>query len=441
MIGLALVAAVLTRSLPAYLADVSPGLALRLDPGEANAALRAAQSELESALTETPPQASTQGSAQDQQVSRFAFRPRTASTATAQAPRQISLAPDQRLRIEQLAKSALVVNPLNPVAVRLLGQLSQESGQAPGQVASYMRTASLLSPRESSAVYWMMLWRLEQHDDKGAVEYADLLLRAEPNLIGQVIAPLASIAERPSSETLLVAALAADPVWRSRFFAALPDAITDARTPLRLMLALMPTEHPPTPEELDGYLRFLVARKLHDLAYYAWLQFLSPKQLANTGFVYNGNFEQPTSQQPFDWVIKGGAGTTAEIQQVQGEPNRRALVISFSIGRVEFGGVSQMIMLGPGDYRLRSSFKGELIGRRGLRWRVECVDGPRLGESPMLVGAVPVWSTTEVTFNVPATACRAQTIKLELDARSASEQLVKGSMWLDDVSISRMDRG
>jgi hypothetical protein len=39
-------------------------------------------------------------------------------------------------------------------------------------------------------------------------------------------------------------------------------------------------------------------------------------------------------------------------------------------GRVEFGGVTQLIMLSPGNYRLKGKYKGQISGRRGLEWRV-----------------------------------------------------------------------
>ena len=58
------------------------------------------------------------------------------------------------------------------------------------------------------------------------------------------------------------------------FFHSLPRHITDARTPLNLLSELKASAARPTKKEVADYLRFLIGRKLHELAYYTWLQFL-----------------------------------------------------------------------------------------------------------------------------------------------------------------------
>jgi len=83
-----------------------------------------------------------------------------------------------------------------------------------------------------------------------------------------------------------------------------------------------------------------------------------------------------------------------------------------------------------------------LVGKRGLVWRVTCIDAPGapLGESPMVVGASPKWKDIEFSFTVAEADCRAQQVRLELDARMPSELLVSGSIWYDELRIARVDR-
>jgi hypothetical protein len=55
----------------------------------------------------------------------------------------------------------------------------------------------------------------------------------------------------------------------------------------------------------------------------------------------------------------------------------------------------------------------------------------------MMIGTNPIWKDIEFTFTVPGQDCRAQQLRLDLDARMSSEQLVTGEMWIDELQISR----
>jgi hypothetical protein len=76
-----------------------------------------------------------------------------------------------------------------------------------------------------------------------------------------------------------------------------------------------------------------------------------------------------------------------------------------------------------------------------LQWSISCAGRgkPALGEGPMFVGVAPKWGEFDFTFTVPETECRAQELRLVLAARSASEQLVSGTVWYDDLQISRLE--
>ena len=250
---------------------------------------------------------------------------------------------------------------------------------------------------------------------------------------------LVRIAEIDEAHRQLEAVLAENPPWRAQFFSQLPPHISDARTPLNLLVSLKDTPNPPTTGELQAYLDFLIRHNIHDLAHYTWLQFLSPEQLANVGLLFNGRFETRPSGLAFDWVIQARSGVTTDIIARPDDRSRRGLYVEFGSGRVEFGGVAQLLVLAPGTYRLKGKSQGELIGRRGLRWRVSCASSKPvpLAETSMFLGLIPVWREFELTFTVPAGECRAQQLRLALDARSASEQIVTGSIWFAEMQITR----
>jgi hypothetical protein len=303
-----------------------------------------------------------------------------------------------------------------------------------------MQAAAGRSMRESIAVFWLMREAYERKDYAAVVQYADILLRTRPQVVTQVMPTLARIAEDKDANSVLKRALAENPPWRALFFSNLLQNITDARTPLDLLVSLKDSPVPPTPADLREYLALLIRHNFYELAYYVWLQFLPREQLGSAGLLFNGSFETKPSGLPFDWVITPGSGVTIDFARRPDEVRQRALLVEFGHGRVDFRGISQMVMLAPGSYRLNGQYRGQVTGRRGLEWRILCagVETP-MAKSAMVTGNTPEWTEFTVSFTVPATDCRAQQVRLWLDARSASEQLVAGSVWYDKLQIVRAE--
>src|ERR1700730_638894 len=412
VLGLLLFWLILSRSLVAYLAMAAPEQALFLRSNEPASLLILADRELNST---------------DKDKTKTAGQPGAASK-----------------RLEQLRKqveTALAADPLNARAYSLLGQLAEaeEAGPKTTRLMQLMQMAARHSLNETIAVEWMMRNSFENKDYPAAAFYADALLRTHPQLIDYALPILGRTAENKAAKIQLKKLLAGNPPWRPQFFQALSGAITDARTPLAIFLSLKETTAPPAAADLRGYLSFLFQHKLYDLAYYTWLQFLSPEQLENAGFLFNGSFEMKPSGLPFDWLMPQGEGVTLDIAPRPEATDKHALFLEFGQGqgRVNFPGVFQTTMLPPGDYRFKGSFNGEVVGRRGLQWSISCVGGAPIGESQMILGSSPVWRNFEFAFTVPETGCRAQLARLALPARSPSEQLVFGSIWFDELSISR----
>jgi len=119
----------------------------------------------------------------------------------------------------------------------------------------------------------------------------------------------------------------------------------------------------------------------------------------------------------------------------------RALHIGFGAGRIRFPETSQVVMLAPGRYRLEGKLRGTIIAKRGLRWQLRCIYGPKrmLAETDMLLGQFPGWRTFDFEVDVPDTNdCRAQTLRLFHDSRSASEEMITGDVWFDDLRLARL---
>jgi hypothetical protein len=285
---------------------------------------------------------------------------------------------------------------------------------------------------------WLIDEAIEQRDWSLVMRHADILMRMHKRTVPHLTPLIARLAETPETASLVKQALREAPPWRADYFAELLSAISDARTPLELFLALKDTPTPPTVAEIRGYLNFLIQRKYFDLAYYTWLELLPPQQLASVGPLVNGSFETRPSGLPFDWTLPIGGTASVSIARRPDRPGARGLVVNFGHGRVELGGTSQLLRLRPGVYQVEGEAQGNVVGRRSVRWRVACVEDQKtVGQSDMFIGEMITWTPFSFAVSVPEAGCTTQRLSLDLDARSPTERLVSGTIWFDEMSIRR----
>lgn len=453
-LGAGLIWIILTRSFAASLAWSSPETALWLQPREPRALLNRAKSEF-SALPEAsevkvdmPDQAlalfpgggadslsTLSRLAEDAFLSEPDWISPSSKSMRADVP-ALDRGADRIRAIRRLAEAAIAAEPFNADALDLLGQLAERTGE-PARTAPLMEAAAHLSIRESYAVYWLMRRSQRARDYANVLRYADILLRTRGRSLPLVVPVLAQMAEAKDADADVSQLLKNNPPWRPAFFANLSRSISDARTPLYLLLGLQSTAHPPTALEISGYINFLISKNFHELAYYTWLQFLPADELARISPLYNRSFESVPSGLPFDWSLTQGSGVTTEIRPRSDTFDEHALFLQFGQGRSEFAGVTQLTLLGPGTYELKGKHKGTLAGPRGLVWRVTCAGAQSIAQSELIRGDIPQWRDFTLGFTVPQTGCRAQQVRLDLDARSASEKIITGSMWFDELSLNR----
>ena len=459
---------VISRSLAAYLANIAPQTAVWLNPRQPEALINLASRSLYASApalmsgaegadqTSQNPKPDDSGSPVVPDPNALGGAPKGDDAAASKKTNDAEASQNLKNTFESVgqnpsidlaavrawAESTLIDDPLNATALRILGQVASVAGDGPATM-KFMEASAQLSLHETTAVYWLMRKSQEAGDYKVAISYSDALLRTDPDSAPYVVPVLAHFAENKQSNGSVKEILNANPPWRHLFFALLPRSVTDARTPLDLLLAVKAGPIPPTSNDLHGYLDALIQHKLYSLAYYAWLQFLTPEELNNAGLLFNGNFQSPPSGMPFDWVITQGSGVTIDIVPRADNKNEHALLVDFLYGRVDYHSVSELLVLAPGDYQFGGKYKGELLGPRGLNWRLVCVEAVNkpIGESPVISGISSTWKDVGFTFTVPATGCHAQYVRLDLDARTASEQLITGSMLFDELQISRITEG
>jgi hypothetical protein len=428
--GTSLLWLVATVSLPAALAELSPDTALWLKPSHSRALLNKAEQNrrlLLDALKDT------------EEIARAVALDFTQSGPPVALDVQAARATQIEARRSEIRTSALLVlrqEPLNARALSLLGEVADNSTEA----RTFMEAAVKRSRGETRAVAWLLNDSFQRKDFVATIRFADILMRTSPRLRTLATAFLASTGSDELGRQALAAHLM-DPAnagVRKMFFQLLPKHVSAPTTAHAIMTALKALGGPPSAAEIKPYLDDLIAKKDIDAAYFAWLDFLPADELSTVSFINNASFEQELSGLPFDWRVASPLNASIDFVPPAPQKSGRAIVIRFGSGRVRFPTVSQFTMLPSGRYRLSVKHRGDVSAKRGLRWRIRCFGKPHppIGETDMILGQQPNWHTVEVDFEVPATPeCRAQQVALIHDARSASEELISGEAWFDDLAI------
>ncbi len=429
--GAGLLWLVAVHSLAAYLADVAPEWALMLSPDNGDAILKIADVQLGSARSNA---GETSGISAPIVSRRTEDRVRELVARGVPSPIvSPELSNEDRARLRRELGGALLANPQDSRALRMLGQIAENDDDA----RRLMTSAAKRSLHETLAVYWLMQDAFINANFRATANYADILLRSQLDLYKFIVPILARVAEAKDGAPPLKQILRVNPPWRWFFINYGAVTMRDPLKALGLLQDMRDNGTPPTALELKSFLSYLIGGKAYDLAYYSWLEFLPPEEINSQGFLFNGRFEFPLSGLPFDWEFQSGNGVRIEVVDLTDEPYQRAVSLDFIDGQVGASGVRQLAVLAAGEYVFSGSFSGAVRARRGLRWRIACVDasGALLAESDPFVGNMLAWRDFSFKFTVPASGCPAQQIRLELDAQSASERIVSGSARFTNLAI------
>ena len=124
------------------------------------------------------------------------------------------------------------------------------------QTEKLMQAAVRRSLLESVAVYWMMRKSFQDHNYNAALRYADTLMRTRPQALVHIMPIMGKMAELPEASDDLKLLLSKNPPWRPQFFGYFPQAITDARTPLDVLLSVKESANPPSADGASAVSRF-----------------------------------------------------------------------------------------------------------------------------------------------------------------------------------------
>jgi hypothetical protein len=347
----------------------------------------------------------------------------------------------QRDAVSKNVAEQLYKSPLDLTQILRLSALASANGDV-AQSEALTLLAANRSHDDGRLQANALQIELKNKNFPAALGRIDNLLKTAPELSDDLLKTLVQFVKNAESFPPMVAKLATRPEWRSQFILTLAaDKSVQAPILYALFSELRKAQSAETPDEMRSVLARLISDKEYDKAYFMWVDSLSDAQLKKAGMVFDGGFELPIDNQFFSWNII--PQTNVEARAVQRGPGSTDMVLrlDFSPGRTAYGHLSQLLRLTPGNYRLSGEGKAEnLKTPNGMVWRIFCMSEtkPVIADTPRMVGSQQ-WGRFSRDFKVPEQECTEQTLRLELDAPTALDTQVEGSVSYDSITIEPLE--
>lgn len=334
---------------------------------------------------------------------------------------------------EYLARQSLVRAPFNPLALRVLGLATAETGSK-ADADDILTLAGNWSLRDDPTHAWLMDYRLTRGDYRSSFAHADTLARRRDDLQPQLFR-LFTVAASTDQRALPVLAtlLAADPPWRTAYLNKLYETPDGLQLAANLAIVLQGTKQPFSNLELEALYGQLFARRMLPTMSEVRRRLGRPAPAAR---LLNGDFNTPDGPTPFEWKLFNAGGSVAEIlpDDLREDSALRAQFRSYSSKPM----TEQLVQLTAGNYRLSGQTRTETGSpQERLIWTVSCFEsGTVIGGSR---NAIPSgesnWKDFSFAFSVPAVDCTAQWIRLIPSPGDRRDTVVA---WYDRLAVTRL---
>lgn len=340
------------------------------------------------------------------------------------------------LQARELIQRALAADPLYIRAIRTAGLIEESFGSIE-KAKSLMEIAAARSLYEVPAHLWLVSYYARQEEFEPLLNHLSALLTAAsqvPNDIRtRLMEALTVLATSPGISEAIVAELELEPIWRAVFLRKFSQETPDVNGLLRFYAQLQESNAPPNDMELSLFLTRLIDEEYFEAAYLAWIDSLVASEQLEVSNIYNGNFEQAPTLSPFDWSL--GRFNGAEISITPRAIDDNALRVSFDGARGRFRHISELLLLGPGEYELSGEIRAEAsFSPAILEWVIECANGEVIGRAGPFSRTLG-WSAFAAKF-VILRGCPWQSLRLQY----ASDTDVGGigEIWFDNIQAIRL---
>lgn len=355
---------------------------------------------------------------------------------------EIAQNPDDR-RLAEIERRLAVIaaqSPLERQAVLTLIQVKRKRGEDT-QADLLTDIASGMSRRDSAFEIDYIDRLTERGDARGVIDHFDSLIRAFPAYQEILVPEVALKTQDPAFRAAILEALKRNPPWRDAYFSELREFVDDKDLYLSIVKALVEPEWLLTDSEYIGHVSGLLRAGLTKDAYDAWILYNKKSGISVEYGIFDGTFSAVSNKMPFGWQFNNvkSVAKTKSINSPQS--GGQSIRVDYFGGAVRQAGLQQVLFLRPGPHVFSGSVRSDdLNNPRGVVWRISCwmnnsTATTVLTATPPVQGTTP-WRRFSVPFDVPATGCEAQMLRLEASSFAALDTMTKGTVFYTDFQIT-----
>jgi hypothetical protein len=333
-----------------------------------------------------------------------------------------------------LGRAALARSPFDVRALRVVGLVEDQEGRN-DQADHLLTLAGNWSLRDDPTHMWLINQRLRQGNFLSAFGHADTLARRGQRTEDVYRLFTTAGVQYPDSASALARVLELTPPWRGDYLRSLYRmGAEEGRLATRLAMILEQSGQPLTDQELSYLYGWYLAKTTPTAL--AEVRARLGRPTANPAIVVDGDFDQSTGVEPFNWQIQQVPGATVDISAGVPSSRGKALRVAYE-GFGATGLVQQLLVLPAGRVSLMGLVLDETPNAsEDLAWHLYCRFGNRVIK-PNAVNYSPPgddgWRQFSQTFVIPS-GCDGQWLRLDVPV---ANQRVSATLWFDDLVISQ----
>ena len=340
--------------------------------------------------------------------------------------------------LEKIAESGIRLAPQEARGYSILGEIKQRQG-FPDEAQKLYAEALAIAPSEIHA----LINRLNEAGRTGefevALEAMDVILRRWSQYAQDVLPAVDYFIGEPEGAKWFSSTLANEPPWRGTIISHLISSPAGIDFVQNFLLDEAARGKPQNQAELSRTITTLLRGEAADQAYRLFQLTLNDDERQVRGYVFDPTFTLTPSGKPFDWTVAKTTDADVEFSNLALAEDEQGLRVSFRNSPAKLVGISQLLKLDPGQYRLLSiATARNLDAPKGLKWMIVC-QAPGATSLTQLEVLEKTYRLKELStdFTVPPEGCPLQLLALRTSETTSSwRNRYNGTVTFKSIKIT-----